>query len=72
MLLDSPGIVLVAQGQAMQSGAVGERIQVLNPVSHAVIEAEVIGADRVRVAASAQTLLVAGRASRRANELAIQ
>ncbi len=50
MLLDSPGIALTAQGQAMETAAIGERIRVLNPVSRAVIEAEVIGPDRVRIA----------------------
>jgi flagella basal body P-ring formation protein FlgA len=50
MLLDSPGISLTAQGQAQEAGAAGERIRVLNPVSRAVVEAEVIGPDRVRVA----------------------
>jgi flagellar basal body P-ring formation protein FlgA len=50
MLLDSPGIVLTAQGQAMEAGAIGERIRVVNPVSHAAVEATVIGPDRVRVA----------------------
>jgi flagella basal body P-ring formation protein FlgA len=53
MLLDSPGIALTAQGQAMEAGAIGERIKVLNPVSRAVVEADVIGADRVRVAPNA-------------------
>lgn len=53
MQLDSPGITLTAQGQALESGAIGERIQVLNPVSRAVIEAEVTGPDRVRVAPNA-------------------
>jgi flagella basal body P-ring formation protein FlgA len=72
MLLDSPGIVLVAQGQAMESGAVGEHIRVLNPVSHAVIEAEVVGPDRVRVTPGPQSLLVAGRASRQPEPAIIQ
>ena len=53
MLLDSPGITLSAQGQALESGAIGERIRVLNPVSRAVIDAEVIGPGRVRVAPNA-------------------
>jgi flagellar basal body P-ring formation protein FlgA len=61
MMLDSPGIVLTAQGQAMEAGAIGERIRILNPVSHAVIEAEVIGPDRVRVAPSATPLKVSVR-----------
>ena len=50
MQLNSPGISLTAQGQALEAGAVGERIRVINPVSHAVVEGEVIGPDRVRVA----------------------
>ena len=50
MLLDSPGIVLTARGQAQEAGAVGERIHVINPTSHSVVEAEVVGPDRVRVA----------------------
>lgn len=54
MLLDSPGIALTAQGQAQEAGAVGERIHVSNPTSHAVVEAEVIGPDRVRVAPTGQ------------------
>lgn len=49
MVLDSPGIALTAQGQAMEAGAIGERIRLLNPVSRAVVEAEVIGPGRVRV-----------------------
>jgi flagellar basal body P-ring formation protein FlgA len=52
MVLDSPGIALTAQGQAMEAGAIGERIRVLNPVSRAVVEAEVIATNRVRVVAS--------------------
>ncbi len=50
MQLDSPGISLSAQGQALEAGAIGERVRVLNPVSHAVVEGTVIGPDRVRVA----------------------
>jgi flagella basal body P-ring formation protein FlgA len=57
--LDSPGIALTAKGQALESGAIGERIHVMNPGSHAVIEAEVTGADRVQVAPGALPLLAA-------------
>jgi flagella basal body P-ring formation protein FlgA len=56
MLLDSPGIALTAQGQAMEAGAIGERIKVLNPISRAVVEADVIGTDRVRVAPNAMPI----------------
>jgi flagella basal body P-ring formation protein FlgA len=58
MVLDSPGIALTAQGQAMEAGAIGERIRVLNPASHAVIEAEVMGPGRVRVAPGASPISV--------------
>ena len=63
MVLDSPGIALTAQGQAMEGGAIGERIRVLNPVSRAVVEAEVTGSDRVRVAPGAMPLSLPGRAT---------
>ena len=61
MVLDSPGIALTAQGQAMEPGAIGERIRVLNPVSRAVVEAEVIGPDRVRVAPDTMPVKVSVR-----------
>jgi flagella basal body P-ring formation protein FlgA len=63
MALDSPGIALTAQGQALEAGSIGERIRVLNPVSRAVIEAEVTGTDRVRVAPGGIPLSVAARAT---------
>ncbi len=40
--LNRHGITVTAQGQALESGAAGERIRVINPVSRAVIEVEVI------------------------------
>jgi flagella basal body P-ring formation protein FlgA len=61
MVLDSPGIVLTAQGQAIESGAIGARIRVLNPSSRATVEAEVIGPDKVRVAPSAAPMMVSAR-----------
>jgi flagella basal body P-ring formation protein FlgA len=61
MVLDSPGILLTAQGQAMEQGATGERIRVLNPVSRAVVEAEVIGPGRVRVTPGALPATVSVR-----------
>jgi flagella basal body P-ring formation protein FlgA len=49
MLLDGPGISLTAQGISTDSGALGERVHVLNPVSRAMVEADVIGPNRARV-----------------------
>jgi flagellar basal body P-ring formation protein FlgA len=69
--LESPGITLTAQGQALDTGSVGERIRVLNPISRAVLVAEVIGPDRVRVAPGAAPL-VATRTTRIAGEVIAQ
>lgn len=41
--LDMAGLSLTVQGVAMEAGAVGERVRVLNPQSRAVMEAEVTG-----------------------------
>ncbi|HEY1932292.1 MAG TPA: flagellar basal body P-ring formation chaperone FlgA [Acetobacteraceae bacterium] len=49
MQLDTTGLSLLAEGVAQESGATGERIRVLNPVSHAVVAAEVIGPGHVRI-----------------------
>jgi flagella basal body P-ring formation protein FlgA len=49
MRLDSAGLSVTAEGQALQSGAAGDTVRVLNPSSRAVIEAEVTGARTVRV-----------------------
>ncbi len=49
MLLESAGLTVAAQGQALEPGAIGERVRVLNPVSRAVLEAEVTGPGQVRV-----------------------
>jgi flagellar basal body P-ring formation protein FlgA len=59
MLLDSPGIALTAEGQALDAGAEGDQIRVQNPVSHAVVQAEVMGDGRVRVAPDAVPLVPA-------------
>jgi len=50
MELRVPGLTVVAQGTAMEGGALGERIQVLNPVSGLAVEGEIVGPDRVTVA----------------------
>jgi flagella basal body P-ring formation protein FlgA len=47
--LQAPGLAVVAQGLALDNGAIGERIPVLNPSTHATLMAEVLGPGRVRV-----------------------
>jgi len=59
MQLTIGGLALNAQGQALEDGMLGERIQVQNPTSRAIVEAEVTGPGRVRVAPGSQPLLVA-------------
>lgn len=49
MELSAPGLSLTGTGTALESGAQGARITVLNPASRAVVEAEILGPDRVRV-----------------------
>lgn len=60
MQLSSGGLSLAAHGQALEAGAIGDRIQVLNPTSRAVLEAEVVGPDRVRIDANSSPLLLSG------------
>ncbi len=61
IVLDSPGIALTAQGVATEPGGLGERVRVLNPASRAMIEAEVIGLDQVRVLPGAMPVTAQGR-----------
>ncbi len=49
IILETQGIALSGQGQALDAGAVGQRVRVLNTVSRAVLDAEVTGPGRVRV-----------------------
>jgi flagella basal body P-ring formation protein FlgA len=50
MQLTAPGLQVLGQGRALEPGSIGDRILVLNPGSKAVVEAEIVGRDRVRVA----------------------
>lgn len=54
--LQSGALIVSASGQAMESGALGDRITVLNPTSRAVIEAEIVGAGKVRVLPDSATI----------------
>ncbi len=60
MELDSPGLTLTAQGVAMDSGAMGDQVRVLNPASRAMVTVAVIGPGRVRVVPGAATILPPG------------
>lgn len=49
MAIEIPGLVVTAQGRALEHGARGDTVQVLNIASRAVVEATVVGPGRVRV-----------------------
>lgn len=50
LLLDAPGITLTAAGRALEAAPRGAMVPVINLASRAVLEGEVIGPGRVRVA----------------------
>jgi flagella basal body P-ring formation protein FlgA len=52
--LASPGMAVTAIGQALDSGPIGGQIRVLNPVSRAIIAADITGPDQVTVAVGAR------------------
>ena len=54
--LATPGLALMEQGQALEAGAKGAMIRVLNPVSRAILQATVTGPGAVAVAAGSLPL----------------
>ncbi|MEO9190338.1 MAG: flagellar basal body P-ring formation chaperone FlgA [Acetobacteraceae bacterium] len=65
MVAEGPGLSLTAEGRALEAGAAGEHIKVLNPVSKAVVDAVVIGDSRVRVDPESAPITPAGGGPRR-------
>lgn len=53
MTYDVPGMILTDTGRAMENGAIGDTINVLNPRSHRTVMATVISSNLVRLAPSA-------------------
>jgi flagellar basal body P-ring formation protein FlgA len=53
MVLEAPGLALSAQGRALEAAPRGAVVPVMNLASRSVVEAEVIGPGRVRVAMGA-------------------
>lgn len=51
--LEAPGLQVTAQGVAVEAGALGERIRVMNPYSRVVLEAEITAPGQARVVAGA-------------------
>ena len=60
--LEGPGLVLTTKGDAIEAGALGDRIHVLNPTSRIILTARVIGPGAVQVdAASGPVALATGQ-----------
>lgn len=57
MTLETSGLTLIGQGQAMESGGFGEHVKVLNPTSRAMLDAEVTGVGQVRVSPDSAPVL---------------
>ncbi len=72
MQLQSDGITIAGQGQALEPGAIGERVRVLNIASRAVLEAEVTGPGKVRVEPGSTPLTLPMGASGRASLAALR
>jgi flagella basal body P-ring formation protein FlgA len=60
MEIAAPGITVTAIGVALSDAGTGETVDVLNPVSRAVVRAEVLGPGRVSVAEGSMPLRQAG------------
>lgn len=58
--MSTPGLSVVVQGIAMEPGAVGERVHVLNPATRIVLEAEVTGPQRARATGGGTAPLLPG------------
>jgi flagella basal body P-ring formation protein FlgA len=59
MRLEAGGLMLSAQGVAMEDGGLGDRVRVQNPSSHAVVIGDVTGAGDVRVEPGRAPVVVA-------------
>ena len=64
MTLQTAGLTLIGQGQALESAGLGEHVKVLNPMSQAVLDAEVVGAGQVRVSPDTIPVVAGSRLNR--------
>ncbi len=60
MEINLPGLSVAARGVAMEPGATGEHIRVMNPLSRAVMDAEITGPEHVRISGGSPVLLPPG------------
>ena len=61
--LENTGLVLTAKGEAIEDGALDDRIHVLNPVSRAVLVARVTGPASVQVDPTSAPIMLASQQS---------
>jgi flagella basal body P-ring formation protein FlgA len=69
LLVELPGLSITAQGRALEDGARGARVQVMNSSSRAVLEGIVVGPGRVRVSADAAPVSQPPRSARPSERL---
>jgi flagella basal body P-ring formation protein FlgA len=69
LLVDLPGLSVTAQGRALEDGARGARVQVMNASSRAVLEGIVVGPGRVRISPDAAPLSQPARGARPSERL---
>ena len=70
LLLDTPNMSLTAQGLALGSGGRGDVIQVMNPLSRAIVAARVTGAGQATIEPGSTPLVPPARATPRSPEVA--
>jgi len=56
LVVETPGLSLAAAGRAMETGAMGQIVPVMNLASRLIVEGRVIGPGRVRVTSGAAPL----------------
>lgn len=61
--LEDTGLVLIARGEAIDGGALGDRIHVLNPTSRAILIARVTGSATVQVDPTSAPIVVTAQPS---------
>jgi flagella basal body P-ring formation protein FlgA len=70
LVLETPNMSLTAQGLALGSGGRGDVIQVMNPLSRAIVAARVTGAGEAVIEPGSTPLVPAARATPRSPEIA--
>jgi flagella basal body P-ring formation protein FlgA len=63
LMMDTPGLSIAAQGLALGSGGRDDTIQVMNPLSRAVMEARVTGPGRATIAPGSTPIVAPKSAS---------